>query len=42
MYTRMKQEIARRNNKDANELLLKHGTRNTDPAAVWNITYLWF
>jgi hypothetical protein len=39
MYTRMKQEIARRNNKDANELLLKHGTRNTDPSAVWNSTY---
>jgi O-acetyl-ADP-ribose deacetylase (regulator of RNase III) len=38
-YTKTKQEIARRNRGDANEIILKHGTKGTDPINIWNSTY---
>jgi hypothetical protein len=35
LYHQKRKEIASRNGGDANEMLLKHGTRRTDPKIVW-------
>ena len=35
LYHQKKNEIAKRNGDDANEVLLKHGTRGHDPEGVW-------
>jgi hypothetical protein len=36
LYHKKRKEVANQNNGDANEALLKHGTRLTDPKIVWD------
>ena len=36
LYDTKRKEVARKNGGNANEILLKHGTRTTSPETVWN------
>ena len=36
LYHKKREEVAQRNKGDANEMLLKHGTRTTEPKRIWD------